>query len=90
MAKIVADQRARGGGKGRPVLIILISTMILLAIYMVTLLGWSGSQIPSNSGQTAAQPSSSANTSKVPTENPAYPSPAAPSSGGQGSAAPAR
>jgi cytoskeletal protein RodZ len=90
MAEKVADQRARGGGKGRPVLIVLVGSMVLLGIYMVTLLGWSGSTTPTSPQQGASQqttnaPASSANTSRVPTENPAYPSPAAPTAGTTGS-----
>lgn len=88
MNKIVADQRVRGGPKGKPILFVLIGTLILLGIYMVVLLGWSGSTIPANPSSSAGQStnSSSSNTSRVPAENPAYPSPAAPSSGMQGSA----
>lgn len=91
MAKVVADQRARGGGKGRPVLYVLGASLLLLAVYMVSLLSWSGSTSPTSPQQGASQQSSSpssssANTSRVPTENPAYPSPAAPASGTSGSA----
>lgn len=84
MAKVVADQRARGGGKGKPVLYVLGASLILLAVYMVSLLGWSGSTTPTSPSQDASRSSfgpSSANTSRVPPENPAYPSPAAPASG---------
>ena len=88
MDKIVADQRARGGPRGKPVLFVLVGAMALLAVYMVVMLGWSGSQTPSNPSSTAGQAtnSSPANASRVPAENPAYPSPAAPRSGMQGSA----
>ena len=88
MDKIVADQRARGGPKGKPVLIVLIAALVLLGVYMIVFLGWSGSTSPPNAGSTAGQStgSSSSNSSRVPAENPAYPSPAAPSSGMQGSA----
>ena len=46
MAKVVADQRARGGKPGRPVLIVLVASLVLLGIYMVGLMTWSGSTIP--------------------------------------------
>jgi cytoskeletal protein RodZ len=89
MAKTVADQRARQGGPGRPVLMVLAGSLVLLAIYMVSLMSWSGSTSPTSPQQTSAQqsntPASSANTSRVPTENPAYPSPAAPAAGTTGS-----
>ena len=82
MAKVIADQRARGGGRGKPVLVVLIASFVLLAVYMVWLLGWSGLNSPTSPQQAASQQStsggaSSANTSRVPTENPAYPAPAA-------------
>ena len=90
MAKTVADQRARQGGPGRPVLMVLAGSLVLLAIYMVSLMTWSGTTSPTSPQQTAAEQNnkgaSSANTSRVPTENPAYPSPAAPAAGTTGSA----
>lgn len=90
MAKIVADQRARQGGRGRPVLMVLVASLVLLAIYMVSMMTWSGNTTPTSPQQAASQQTSnraeSSNTSRVPTENPAYPSPAAPSSGTTGSA----
>ena len=91
MAKVVADQRARGGGPGRPVLAVLVASLVLLGIYMVGLMTWSGATSPASPAQTSSQqtanPASSANTSRVPAENPAYPSPAASSAGTPGSAA---
>jgi cytoskeletal protein RodZ len=91
MAQNVADQRARQGGRGRPVLFILIGSLLLLGVYMITLMTWSGSESPTSPQQAASQRNtnsgaSSANTSRVPAENPAYPSPAAPASGTAGSA----
>lgn len=90
MAKVVADQRARGGGPGRPVLYVLGASFILLAIYMVGFLGWSSSTTPTSPQQTTSEQSSrpgssSPSTSGVPAGNPAYPAPAAPQSGTPGS-----
>jgi cytoskeletal protein RodZ len=83
MTKIVADQRARGGSKGSPVLMVLVAALILCGIALVGFMMWSGSQSPTSPQQAASQnankPTSSANTSRVPAENPAYPSPATPS-----------
>lgn len=89
MAKVLADKRARQGGPGRPVLYVLVGSLVLLAIYMVVFLSWSGMTSPespqqSSSQQTSGSGSSSSNTSKVPAGNPAYPAPAAPPSGGAG------
>ena len=90
MPKVVADQRARGGSTGRPVLIVLVASLILLGIYMIGLMSWSGVTSPPSPSQTSSQQSTSAgasssNTSGVPASNPAYPSPAAPASGTAGS-----
>lgn len=91
MPKVVADQRARGGTAGSPVLVVLIAALILCGIAFTGFMIWSGSQSPTSPQQAAAESASSTtsstNTRRVPTENPAYPSPAAPSSGTQGSAA---
>ena len=91
MPKVVADQRARGGGRGRPVLIVLVASFVLLGIYMIWLLGWSGMTTPTSPQQASSQQSnapaaSSSNTSRVPTENPAYPSSASSRSAIPGSA----
>lgn len=84
MAKVVADQQTRQGGRGRPVLLVLVGSLFLLGIYMVSLLVWSGSTTPTSPQQSSSQQStspstSSANTSRVPAANPAYPATAVPS-----------
>ncbi|HEV7873720.1 MAG TPA: hypothetical protein VGO82_06255 [Enterovirga sp.] len=90
MTKIVADQRARGGSKGSPVLMVLVGALILCGIALVGFMMWSGSQSPTSPQQAASErannPTSSSNTSRVPAENPAYPSPATPNSNSTGSA----
>lgn len=90
MEKVVADQRARGGGKGSPVLVVLVAALILAGVAMLGFMFWSGSQTPTSPQQAASQstnkPTSSANTSRVPAENPAYPSPATPSANPAGGA----
>jgi flagellar basal body-associated protein FliL len=94
MAKVVADQRARGGTRGSPVLVVLVAALVLCGIAFTGFMLWSGSQSPTSPQQAASESSasttSSTNTRGVPTENPAYPSPAAPKSGTQGSAATSR
>jgi hypothetical protein len=90
MAKIVRDDRARQGPKGRPVLMVLIGSLLLLGLYMGAMLIWSGSTSPDHPSQEASReattgsPSgSSANPSaRVPPANPAYPVPADPSATG--------
>ena len=91
MAKIVRDDRARQGPKGRPVLMVLIGSFVLLGIYMVSLLIWSGSESPDNPSQAASRqvttgsPSGSSNANpsdRVSPANPHYPSPADPSATG--------
>jgi hypothetical protein len=87
---IETDDSARQGPKGRPVLMVLLGSLVLLAIYMGALLIWSGSQSPDNPSQNASReavtgsPSgSTSNPSKsTPPANPAYPVPANPSATG--------
>ena len=92
MAKIIADEDARGGTRGSPVLVVLIAALILCAIALTGFMFWTGSQTPTSPQQAASERStnttSSTNSSRVPAENPAYPAPSAPTSGTQGSAAP--
>lgn len=80
----VSDQRARQGRKGRPVLMVLVASLVLLGVYMVGIMLWSGSQSPDHPSQDASRQAttgsaSSSATSRVPTANPAYPAPAQPS-----------
>jgi hypothetical protein len=83
MAKIVRDDRARQGPMGRPVLMVLIGAFVLIGIYLVSMLVWSGSQSPDSSSQEASREAttgsssgSSNPTTRVPPANPAYPAPA--------------
>jgi hypothetical protein len=91
MAPVVQDDQARQGRKGRPVLMVLVASLVLLGIYMVGMMVWSGSTSPDSASQNASRQSttgsasgsgggvSSSNTSGTPAGNPAYPVPAAPS-----------
>jgi hypothetical protein len=91
MAKIVRDDRARQGPSGRPVLMVLIGSFVLLGIYMVSLMLWSGSESPDHASQNASRElttgsttgSSNANPSdRISPANPHYPVPASPSATG--------
>jgi hypothetical protein len=80
MARIVEDQTARQGPKGRPVLLVLIGAFALIALYLVSMLIWSGSTSPDSTSQEASRtavtgsPSGSTNrTDRTPSANPAYP-----------------
>lgn len=75
MAKVVSDQRARGGGSGRPVLYVLIATMVLLVVYMAVFLTWSGTTTPPSSTQQNSTGASPATANKSPVDNPAVPAP---------------
>ena len=94
---VKTESRARQGGKGRPVLYVLVASLVLLGIYMVGLMTWSSSTSQSNvsnqstdamrettTGSTTGRGNgaSSANTGSVPTANPAYPAPATPTANG--------
>lgn len=90
MAPVVPDDRARQGRKGRPVLMVLVGSLVLLGLYMIGMMMWSGSTSPDSASQNASRQAttgsptgsgsgaSSSNTSGVPAANPAYPSPATP------------
>ncbi|MGU3540777.1 hypothetical protein [Methylobacterium sp. A54F] len=97
MVEKVPEQGARQGERGKPVLWVLLASLVLLAIATVGLMTWQGASSPKDyasqsqdasrkeitgsvTGQSNAP--SSSNTSKVPTENPAYPQPAQPSANG--------
>ena len=87
MPKIVPDEGARQGPRGRPVLLVLLGSFLLIGLYLVSLLVWSGSESPTHpsqgASQQAASPSaSSSNTAGTPPANPAYPAPASPSATG--------
>ena len=94
---VETESQARQGGKGRPVLYVLVASLVLLGIYMVGLMTWSTSTSQSNvsnqstdamrettTGSTTGRGNgaSSANTGNVPTANPAYPAPATPTANG--------
>jgi hypothetical protein len=91
MAKIVQDDRARQGPQGKPVLGVLIGTMVLCAVALAGYMLWAGSQSPDSSSQDASRQattgtpkgSSSSNPSdRTKPENPAYPAPAEPTATG--------
>jgi hypothetical protein len=89
MPKIVEDQRARQGPKGRPVFLVLIGSFVLLGIYLLAMMFWAGSESPTAPSQDASRqsvspPAASSNTSEVPAANPAYPAPASPTANPSG------
>jgi hypothetical protein len=80
MARIVQDQTARQGPKGRPVLLVLVGALALIGLYLVSMLIWSGSTSPDSTSQDGSRtavtgsPTGSANrTDRTPPANPAYP-----------------
>ena len=96
MPRIVSDEDARGGERGRPTLIALVSALVLVGVVFVGYMMWSGSRSPDSAAQNASRAEttgsvtgqgsgpSSSNTSSVPTANPAYPAPAVPSANSNG------
>lgn len=79
MAEIETGTQARQGAKGKPVLYVLIGSLVLLAVYMVVLLTWSGTTAPPDHASqsqdaaraTAANPSSgSSSPAGTPSTNP--------------------
>jgi flagellar basal body-associated protein FliL len=99
MPRIVSDEDARGGERGRPTLIALVSALVLVGVVFVGYMMWSGSRSPDSAAQNASRAEttgsvtgqgsgpSSSNTSSVPTANPAYPAPAVPSANSNGRSA---
>jgi cytoskeletal protein RodZ len=87
MAKIVDNDRARQGPRGRPVFLVLIGSFVLIGIYLISMLVWSGSESPNSPSQDAARqqaaPAASSNaSSRTPPANPAYPAPSSPTATG--------
>jgi hypothetical protein len=91
MRKIVPDERARQGPAGRPVLGVLVATLLLCAVALGGYLLWVGVESPDAPSQEASReavtgsPSGSTNanpTDRVSPANPAYPVPADPSATG--------
>ncbi len=75
----VEDDAARQGRTGRPVLWVLIGSLVLLGIALVSLMGWIGSDAERTPTQAASEsavgaPSATGSTSaRTPSANPAYP-----------------
>jgi len=83
---VETDDSARQGPKGRPVLIVLVGSLVLAGIFLAGMLIWSGMRSPDHPSQDASReaitgaPSGSRNPSdRTAPANLAYPSPAAPS-----------
>lgn len=55
MAKIVDDDRARQAKPGRPVLYVLVASLLLAGIYLVSMVGWSGVKSPDTTSPQVTQ-----------------------------------
>lgn len=97
MAEKLPGQDARQGKQGKPVLYVLIASLVLLAIAFTGLMTWQGANSPADHASKSQDASrsevtgsvngssnaaSSANSGGVPAGNPAYPSPSQPSANG--------
>jgi flagellar basal body-associated protein FliL len=98
MRRIVSDEDARGGGRGKPALLALVTALVLLGVALTGFMMWSGSQSPDSAAQNASRAQttgsvtgksgpSSSNASSVPSANPAYPAPSVPAANTNGRAA---
>ena len=85
MTKIVSDNRARQGPKGRPVLMVLLGSLFLLGVSTIGLMMWMGSEPRGSSPEagrgTASGPASNPSARTLPS-NPAYPAPTDPAATG--------
>ena len=91
MPQIISDDDARGGGRGKPMLVALVAALVVAGAALAGFMLWSGSQSPDAATQNASRATTtgsptgkgsgpaSSNTSAVPSANPAYPAPAVPS-----------
>lgn len=97
MAEKLNPQESRQGQRGKPVLWVLVGSLVLLAIATVGLLTWNGANSPKDyasqsqdasrrevTGSVTGQSGSAApsNSSAVPGGNPSYPQPAQPNANG--------
>ncbi|HEV7439424.1 MAG TPA: hypothetical protein VGN94_07325 [Methylobacterium sp.] len=97
MVERLPEQNARQGSRGKPVLYVLIASLVLLAIATVGLLTWNGAKSPNDyasqsqdasrkevTGSVTGQSNApaSSNSGSVPAANPAYPQPAQPNANG--------
>jgi hypothetical protein len=99
MRRIVSDVEARGGNLGRPRALGLVIALVLVGFALTGFMLWSGSKSPDSAAQNASRAQttgsvtgrgsgpSSANTSSVPSANPAYPAPSVPSANTNGRSA---
>jgi hypothetical protein len=85
MRKIIPDERARQGPQGRPILLVLVASFILVGLYLVALMIWAGSESPTHPTQDASRQAvspSASDGSRTPPANPAYPAPPGPATTG--------
>ncbi|KQP73041.1 hypothetical protein ASF60_10940 [Methylobacterium sp. Leaf113] len=97
MADNLHGQEARQGKRGKPVLYVLVASLVLLAIAITGLMTWQGANSPKDYASQSQDASrqevtgsvkgdsnatSSSNTGSVPASNPAYPAPAQPAANG--------
>lgn len=84
MVQQVPDDRARQGASGRPVLGVLIGSLLLLAVAVAGYMVWVGSTSPDDPGTNAAREGTTGSTTgstnanpgnRTQPENPAYPAP---------------
>ncbi|MBJ6124154.1 hypothetical protein [Microvirga splendida] len=84
MARLIPDDRTRQGGSGRPVLGVLLGSLMLLVVAVAGYMIWATTSSPDDPGTDAARANVTGSTSgasdanptnRIPPENPAYPAP---------------
>lgn len=93
MEKIITDDKARQAPKGKPVLMVLVGSMVMLAVALTAYLMWTGSESPDSASQNASRQSTTGSatgstnpTNRVSPANPAYPAPGSSTATGSTSA----
>lgn len=84
MAPIENPTEARQGEKGKPVLYVLVASLLLLAVATVGLLSWNRAEAPADHAGKSQESArelttgsvNSSNSARTPAENPTYPQPA--------------
>lgn len=78
MKRVVDDQRARQGPKGKPVLVVLVSSLILIGAALAIYMMWVDNESPPGTAGISSNPAETTQAPMNSPANPANPAPAVP------------